>query len=43
MGKAPTELNVLVPGPKSDRSNTYQISQAFCFLGEGFKMELKAL
>lgn len=28
------ELNILIPGPKSGKSNTYQISPAFCFSGK---------
>lgn len=28
------ELNILIPGPKSGKSNTYQISPAFCFFGK---------
>lgn len=28
------ELKILIPGPKSGRSNTYQVSPAFCFFGK---------
>lgn len=28
------ELNILIPGPKSGKNNTYQISPAFCFIGK---------
>lgn len=28
------KLNILIPGPKSGRNNTYQISPAFCFFGK---------
>lgn len=28
------ELNILIPGPKSGKNNTYQISPAFCFFGK---------
>lgn len=28
------ELNIIIPGPKSGKNNTYQISPAFCFFGK---------
>lgn len=28
------DLNILIPGPKSGKNNTYQISPAFCFFGK---------
>lgn len=28
------ELDILIPGPKSGKNNTYQISPAFCFFGK---------
>lgn len=27
------ELNIIIPGPKSGRSNTYMVNPAFCFSG----------
>lgn len=26
-------LNIIIPGPKSGRSNTYKVNEAFCFFG----------
>lgn len=39
------ELQILIPGPKSGRSNTYMVNPSFCFaggIGEGIKARNEA-